>query len=165
MKESIVTMAQYTRTWESPQGYGTFYVHSIMFENGDGGEYSAKTEKQDKFVTGQKAQYEITPIANYPDKIKPVAPDFQGGGKPSGSGKSFGDPKTMVLAYAKDLAVARIAAGAMKDVDIRSIAKDYVELMAVLEGTHTIFQSNSKPTEKATVENPPPPVVEDQLPF
>ena len=162
MKESIVTMAQQTRTWESKE-HGTFFVHSIMFENGDGGEYSSKSQTQDKFVVGKDAQYELTPVDNYPDKIKPVAPTFTGGG---GGGKSFGDPKTMVLSYAKDLAVARIAAGMVKEINVRSIAKDFTEMMQILEGNHTTFQSNSKPLEKATETNPPPVTEDDdQLPF
>ncbi len=84
-KTATVTAAVYTnRTFQTQ--YGEFHVHSITFDNGDTGDYNAKTPTQDKFVVGQQASYEITPNANpaYAAKIKPFNPNqgnYSGGGK------------------------------------------------------------------------------------
>ena len=50
-KKSKVTEVQSNGTWEG--NYGTMYKYEIVFDNGDCGEYSSKSEDQTKFVIGQ----------------------------------------------------------------------------------------------------------------
>lgn len=105
------------RTWSSPNG--TFHVHAIEFDNSDRGEYSSKSEQQNKLVVGQSATYEFTPAkGNFPAKIKPV----QAQGSPSNSnGKEYvqkypppattatignGDLATCALTCANDIYIA-----------------------------------------------------------
>ena len=130
-KKSAVTVAQSTgRTWQGSNGL--LHFHSISFADGTTGEYASQAAEQTKFVVGVEAEYEYTPNANpqYAGKIKPVyanAGNFGGGG---GGGKRGGDPDTMLLSYCKDLAVARINAGLVKEVDVESVIKDFVKMKA-----------------------------------
>jgi len=72
-KKSKVIGVQANGTWESK--YGTFYKFEVDFENGDGGEYSSKSQTQNKFVMGQEAYYTIEGEGKF-KKVKPAqAPD------------------------------------------------------------------------------------------
>lgn len=44
-------------TWQSK--YGLLYKFEVAFENGDVGEYSSKTQDQNKFVVGNETDYEL----------------------------------------------------------------------------------------------------------
>ena len=68
MKKSKVISVQANGTWESQ--YGLFYKHEVSFENGDCGEYSTKSENQNKFIEGQETEYEFID-GKFP-KVKPV---------------------------------------------------------------------------------------------
>lgn len=72
IRTAKVTKAEYTeRTWSNPNG--VFHVHAIEFDNSDRGEYSSKSENQNKFIVGQTATYEFTPASGkFPAKIKPT---------------------------------------------------------------------------------------------
>jgi len=73
-------------TWESQ--YGLFYKFEIEMQNGDIGEYSSKSQDQNKFVQGQETEYEWhTRISNGRTfhNIKPVKQEFQ----PNRSGGGF----------------------------------------------------------------------------
>lgn len=80
-KTSKVLNVQASGSFDSQ--YGTFYKFEVDFENGDGGQYSAKTPTQNKFVVGQEATYTIEQKGQY-FNVKPVsAPPTKsfGGGK------------------------------------------------------------------------------------
>lgn len=81
-KKSIVKSVQANGTWEGT--YGVMYKYEVCFENGDCGEYSSKSDSQDKFKEGVETEYEFVD-GKYP-KVKPVS-NFQQGGfsKPSTS--------------------------------------------------------------------------------
>lgn len=108
-KNAKVIKAEYTgRTWSNANG--TFHVHSIMFDNGDSGEYSSKSENQNKLVPGQYASYEFSPASgNFPAKVKPVQPEkepYQSSGNGNGKyqGKNgHGNVASFALSYAKDV--------------------------------------------------------------
>ena len=68
LKTSKVKSVQANGTWDSKFG-GTFYKFEVEMENGNAGEYSSKTKDQDKFVVGEKVQYEFED-GRFP-KIKP----------------------------------------------------------------------------------------------
>lgn len=88
--------------------YGMFYTHFIQFDNGDKGEYSSKSEDQQKFIIGQECEYEFIPNQNaqYPAKIKTVSTGgFSGTNKPQSNEKSF------AASYAKDIIIAYINRG------------------------------------------------------
>lgn len=72
IRTAKVTKAEYTeRTWSNPNG--VFHVHAIEFDNSDRGEYSSKSENQNKFIVGQTATYEFTPPSGkFPAKVKPT---------------------------------------------------------------------------------------------
>ena len=55
-KESRVTNVQGNGTWETNDGT-TFYKFEISMENGDSGEYYAKTQDQTKFKVGEVTAY------------------------------------------------------------------------------------------------------------
>jgi len=67
-KKSKVTSVQSNGTWEG--NYGLMYRYEIVFENGDCGEYSSKSQDQNKFVIGKEVEYNFTG-GKFP-KIKPV---------------------------------------------------------------------------------------------
>ena len=68
IKKSKVTRVTGNGTWEGK--YGLMYKFEIEMENGDIGEYSAKMEKQLKFIEGEEVEYEF--IGGDWPKIKPV---------------------------------------------------------------------------------------------
>lgn len=59
IKKSKVNHVAANGSWDSAK-YGTFYRFEIGFENGDSGEYSSKSQDQNKFVIGAEASYTIT---------------------------------------------------------------------------------------------------------
>jgi hypothetical protein len=68
-KESKVTNVQGNGTWETTDGT-TFYKFEISMENGDSGEYYAKTQDQTKFKVGEVTTYTYKG-GKFP-KIKPA---------------------------------------------------------------------------------------------
>ena len=82
MKTSKVLVANFDREWSNANG--TFYNYNVIFENTDSGVYVSKSSAQDKFVVGQEAHYELIKGQQkadgsfWPDKIKPVNPEYQG---------------------------------------------------------------------------------------
>ena len=78
--------------------HGTLYKYDIVFENGDAGEYSSKSNAQDKFVIGQEVDYEVHINPSYPNfpKIKPHY--AQKGFSAGGGGKQFTPEDKMRMA-------------------------------------------------------------------
>ena len=68
MKKSKVISVQANGTWEGK--YGMMYKYEVSFDNGDSGEYSSKSENQNKFIEGQETEYEFID-GKFP-KVKPA---------------------------------------------------------------------------------------------
>ena len=68
MKKAVVKNVQGNGTWEGQ--YGIMYKFEVEMDNGDIGEYSSKSENQNKFIVGQDTEYEFID-GKFP-KIKPV---------------------------------------------------------------------------------------------
>tara|TARA_R110002012_G_C11676454_1_gene613808 strand:- start:9612 stop:10106 length:495 start_codon:yes stop_codon:yes gene_type:complete len=67
IKKSKVVSVQSNGTWEG--NFGTMYKFEIVFQNGDVGEYSSKSQDQNKFEIGTETEYEYI-NGKYP-KVKP----------------------------------------------------------------------------------------------
>ena len=67
VKKSKVKSVQANGTWQNKKG-DTFYKYEIEMENGDAGEYSSISDKQEKFIEGVEIEYNFTQ-GEYP-KIK-----------------------------------------------------------------------------------------------
>ena len=94
IKKSKVTNVQANGTWEGK--FGLMYKNEVEFENGDIGEYSSKTQYQDKFVEGKETEYEF--IGGKFPKVKPVyqQPKSFGGGFSGGYKKDDNVQKMIV---------------------------------------------------------------------
>ena len=75
IKKSIVKDVQAAGTFNS-QKYGLFYKYEVSFENGDSGEYSSKSEQQNKFIKGQEAYYTAEKNQYGFYKIKPQSAEY-----------------------------------------------------------------------------------------
>ena len=71
-KKSTVETVIFKNTWNSKRDGKTFYAFTITMENGDVGEYSSVTDKQEKFIEGQEVEYTFID-GDFP-KIKPYYP-------------------------------------------------------------------------------------------
>lgn len=74
IKSSKVTNVQGNGTWDGK--YGLMYKFDVEMENGDHGEYSSKSQDQNKFVVGENVEYEHSfneYNGNKYYKIKPVS--------------------------------------------------------------------------------------------
>ncbi len=78
IKKSKVKSVQANGTWEGK--FGMMYKNEVEMENGDIGEYSSKSQDQDKFIEGQETEYEF--IGGQFPKVKPVynKPEFVSNG-------------------------------------------------------------------------------------
>jgi hypothetical protein len=107
MKTAIVEDVRSIRKWEGPNG--TVFYHEIVLDNGDFGSIGKKTE--DSIHIGDELTYTIE-LHDRGNRIKAVNPQFGGGGNGGGGfkGTGRGSSASFALSYAKDLAVANIAA-------------------------------------------------------
>lgn len=102
-----------TRSYDTK--YGTMFVHVITMENGDSGDYSAKTDTCTKFKENEPCFYTIE-FGEYQgqrtSKIRPVEPPQgqQGVSAPFRKGGS-GSDESFALSYSKDLACSKIETG------------------------------------------------------
>ncbi|MDA1120890.1 MAG: hypothetical protein O2887_10450 [Bacteroidetes bacterium] len=113
------------KSWTSPQG-SSFNFTVLTFENGDSGEYMHMPGLQSFFVLGQEAEYEKIPNQNpsFPSKIKPIREQKEGFQK----GSFKGNDRSFALSYAKDVWVAKIAAGQdFKLADCITTAKVFID--------------------------------------
>ena len=69
IKKSVIKSIVPGNPWEGQ--YGKMYKYTIAFENGDVGEYSSKSDNQNKFIVGQETDYEWHD-GQWP-KVKPVS--------------------------------------------------------------------------------------------
>lgn len=92
--------------------YGPYFIHTIVFENGDVGDYLSKKNPQDYFKVGQEADYtkETKQNGQYQNiSIKPVQQQ-QGGNRFNG-----GSPTAQNKRTALECAISLAVAGKIKD--------------------------------------------------
>ena len=70
MAKGKVLKAEPNGSWEGQ--YGVLYKYTILFDNGDQGEYSSKSDDQNKFVVGEEVEYERIDKGKY-IHIKPIS--------------------------------------------------------------------------------------------
>ena len=130
IKTSKVVSVQFLKTWDSRKG-DTFYSHQIQMENGDCGEYSSKTQEQNKFIEGEQTEYEYHPHESFP-KIKPhyARPQFTGNAMPNDN--------TMIPSVSIK---ASAVFNAGRSVDAQQVVKDAKVFAAYI---------NEQPVETAT---------------
>jgi hypothetical protein len=152
-KTSKVTQVAGVGTWNGQ--YGLLYKFEVSFENGDSGQYLAKTQDQTKFQKGVEATYtcegkEFNGTMFY--TIKPVMAQqsFGGGSKPY-----VKDPETekrisrmSVLKGAIDLAVA----GEIKLHDITKVAQIFERYVMTGEDTITAMYGAAQPKPTGNIE-------------
>lgn len=92
------------RKWEGPKG--TIYYFQLLLADGTLGEIGKK--KEDAYHIGDSFGPYTVEDGEYGKKLKEVKEEWTGGGGNKGGGKPFSDPKTMILAYAKDVTVAQL---------------------------------------------------------
>ena len=94
IKKSKVTSVQNNGTWEGK--FGMMYKFEVAFENGDCGEYSSKSQDQNKFVKDQEMEYEFLD-GKFP-KVKPVYQQAQSFSGSSNKGYKEDPKKQKIIA-------------------------------------------------------------------
>ncbi len=155
---------------------GLLYSIPLTFDNLDEG--LAFKKSADAYSVGQEIRYTIERKTSRQgkeyNKIKEVTENpFQGGGA-KGGGKSFSDPRTMLVAYSKDIIVAGMTNGSFPvDADpFQAVIDGADQLIAWYEGktsSNTLTDSLSaerRPLEPDMVSRPivqgSPPEIEEQ---
>ena len=162
IKKSVVKSVQANGTYDSKQ-YGTFYKYEIAFENGDSGEYSSKSDNQNKFIQGQETYYTADQNQNGYWKIKPQNAEFAetvasketSSSKPSTYTK-FSREELIVRQNALGHAVAIWQGGALSVEDI----EDKAEKLAAW-----VLMGAEEPNEKIAMLEKAGFKKEDDLPF
>lgn len=133
--------------------YGAYYIHLIVFENGDSGDYLAKKNPQDYFVIGKEAEYtkEEKQNGNYRNvSIKPI--QAQGG-----NGFKQGSPLSQNKRTALECAVSLAVAGKIKTEEIGVKAMNFA--------TWLNQESQAAAPKSAPTPEPEPADSSDDLPF
>jgi len=125
IKTSKVKSVQANGTWEGK--FGMMYKFEVEFENEDFGEYSSKTQDQNKFVIGQEMEYEF--IDGHFPKVKPVyqKPDFASNGFSGGYKKDDNVQKLIVKQSSLKAAVDYCSGGNFEPNQVLSIAREFVD--------------------------------------
>ena len=121
IKKSKVTSVQNNGTWEGK--FGMMYKFEVAFENGDCGEYSSKSQDQNKFVADQETDYEFID-GKFP-KVKPVyqqQPSFSGGIKENPERQ-----KLIVKQSSLKSAVDYCSGGNCSPSDVIKVAQEFVD--------------------------------------
>lgn len=121
--------------------HGTIWYHSLEMESGLIGEIGKK--KENAFRVGDSLTFTVEETS-FGKKFKEVK-EFGGGGNFGGgaSHKSFSDPRTMLLAYSKDIEVALIGQGAVPDDMVASILDRADRFVEWLEKGSTAQQTST----------------------
>jgi hypothetical protein len=139
-KNSVVKNVQANGTFDSK--FGLLYKFEIEMENGDIGEYATKMQEQNKFVVGQKTDYQFID-GMYP-KIKPIS-TFQNNSNYSG-GKNAEVQEYIIkqssLKCAVDLCIAQ---GIYSHEDILSRANAFTDWVLNRNQTDLPFADNKSP--------------------
>jgi len=139
----------------------TYVINSITY-------VASHVTPEPKYAVGAQVWFTVTKDnGQYPDKIKfEQSPEDQVKANPATVKKSgsFDNFATMIMAYAKDIAVSRINNGGYKTVSADSIVKDYLTLK---EGLEVVKMANVVTTSEQVPEyqKPPSPTEDDDLPF
>ena len=126
IKKSKVTSVQNNGTWEG--NFGMMYKFEVAFENGDCGEYSSKSQDQNKFVKDQEMEYEFID-GKFP-KVKPVyqqAQSFSGGSSNAGYKKDDSVQKMIVKQSSLKSAVDYCSGGNCSTSDVLKVAQEFVD--------------------------------------
>ena len=125
IKTSKVKSVQANGTWEGK--FGMMYKFEVEFENEDFGEYSSKTQDQNKFVEGQEMEYEF--IDGHFPKVKPVyqKPDFASNGFSGGYKKDDNVQKLIVKQSSLKAAVDYCSGGNFEPNQVLGIAREFVD--------------------------------------
>ena len=125
IKTSTVKSVQANGTWEGK--FGMMYKFEVEFENEDFGEYSSKTQDQNKFVIGQEMEYEF--IDGHFPKVKPVyqKPDFASNGFSGGYKKDDNVQKMIVKQSSLKSAVDFCSGGNGSPSDVIKVAQEFVD--------------------------------------
>ena len=122
IKKSKVTSVQNNGTWEGK--FGMMYKFEVEFEDGNAGEYSSKSQDQNKFVIGEEMEYEFTD-GHFP-KVKPVYQQTQ-----SFSGGSYKKDDTVQKMIVKQSslksAVDYCSKGNCSPSDVVKVAQEFVD--------------------------------------
>ena len=112
-KRGVVNSVQSNGSWDGK--FGTMFKYEVSIGE-DVGEYSSKSENQNKFIVGQEVDYEVTEQGQFGKKIKPAfgqntssngAVAFSGGGfKTNDSDKQMMIVKQSSLNRAVDMLIA-----------------------------------------------------------
>lgn len=146
-----VTTKSASSVWKSPDGQREIFEVALEY---DGKPFTAKTYSTDISVagwTGTIESYEKPGQNGKPDQTfvkQPQKEGFSGGGGgyKGGGAKFSGDQFTMYLSYAKDIVVAKIAAGEKIDVD--------QAIQLTLGGGHTLYEGRPGAKPEATTADP-----------
>ena len=125
IKKSKVTSVQNNGTWEG--NFGMMYKFEVAFENGDCGEYSSKSQDQNKFVKDQEMEYEFID-GKFP-KVKPVYQQNQSfsGSSNKGYKKDDNVQKMIVKQSSLKAAVDYCSGGNCSTTDILKVAQEFVD--------------------------------------
>ena len=125
IKTSTVKSVQANGTWEGK--FGMMYKFEVEFENEDFGEYSSKTQDQNKFVIGQEMEYEF--IDGHFPKVKPVyqKPDFASNGFSGGYKKDDNVQKMIVKQSSLKSAVDFSSGCNCSPSDVIKVAQEFVD--------------------------------------
>ena len=123
IKKSKVKSVQANGTWEGK--FGMMYKFEVEFENEDFGEYSSKTQDQNKFVIGQEMEYEF--IDGHFPKVKPVyqKPDFVSNGVSGSYKKDDTVQKLIVKQSSLKAAVDYCSGGNCSTSDVLKVAQEF----------------------------------------
>lgn len=152
MKESTIEAILSTREWDGP--HGLLYFYRLKMADGITGEIAKK--KPDAFQVGQVLRYTMEEAVNKATgegywKLKEVKDEPQGFGGQAGS-KGYGDPKAMLMSFAKDCVVAEMAYKA--DLPVADTVIDYAtKFLAWYNGADTV---SVIPEVTGVVEGAPP---------
>ena len=150
IKKGEVKSVQANGSWDGK--YGTMYKYEVTIGD-DTGEYSSKSQQQDKFVIGKVVDYEVTEQGNFGKKIKPVS-NFQSGGgfspRPEDPDRQRMIVKQSSLKVASDLCIANDKA------DLNSVfkvAERIVEWVMEKPSVHTKPTASVVKPKKEKVES------------
>jgi hypothetical protein len=125
IKKSKVKKVQANGTWEGK--FGMMYKFEVEFEDGNAGEYSSKSQDQDKFIEGQEMEYEFID-GNFP-KVKPIyqKPDFVSGSSNGVYKKDDTVQKMIVKQSSLKSAVDYCSKGNCSPADVIKVAQEFVD--------------------------------------
>lgn len=150
IKKGEVKSVQANGSWDGK--FGTMYKYEVTIGD-DTGEYSSKSQQQDKFVIGKVVDYEVTEQGNFGKKIKPVS-NFQsnGGSSFSGGGSSFktndADRQMMIVKQSSlHRAVDMLISDKIPKKDVLKVAQKFTDWVMSKEEAAKVVEEPVKVSE------------------